>query len=172
MTPTVRLDPQNPVPELETYLLLLRVNYMFDLLNRYDLRKHDLTVPQFAILNHATVDGVTLSEISAQMLCDNSNLTGIVDRLVSKGYIERHPNPQDRRVSLIRLTPAGSEKLRSIRPRHHAQVSRRIRRVGHEHVNQLRDLLKALYDGLQTVDVDVDPEEIPVEDLEQRSAER
>lgn len=172
MTPTVRLDPHNPAPELETYLLLLRVNYMFDLLNRYDLRKHDLTVPQFAILNHATPDGVPLSEISAQMLCDNSNLTGIVDRLVSKGYIERQPNPQDRRVSLIRLTPAGSEKLRSIRPRHHAQVSSRIRRIGPEHVQQLRDLLKALYDGLQTPEADGDSAEALEEQLGQSSAER
>jgi DNA-binding MarR family transcriptional regulator len=159
MTPTVRLDPQNPLPELEAYLLLRRINYMFDLLNRYDLRKHDLTIPQFAILNHATADGVPLSEISAQMLCDNSNLTGIVDRLVSKGYIERQPNPQDRRVSLIRLTPAGAEKLRSIRPRHHMLVSRRMRRVGPEQVQQLRDLLQALYDGLQTSETEPDDDE-------------
>lgn len=171
MTPTVRLDPHNPAPELEAYLLLLRVNYMFDLLNRYDLRKHDLTVPQFAILNHATPDGVPLSEISAQMLCDNSNLTGIVDRLVSKGYIERQPNPQDRRVSLIRLTPAGSEKLRSIRPRHHAQVSRRIRRIGPEHVHQLRDLLKALYDGLQTPDSEAE-DDAGSEMLKEQSTDR
>lgn len=154
MTPTVRIDPQNPVLELEAYLLLRRVNYMFDLLNRYDLRKHDLTVPQFAILNHATPDGVPLSEISAQMLCDNSNLTGIIDRLVSKGFIERQPNPQDRRVSLISLTASGSEKLRSIRPRHHALVSRRMQQVGPEQMQQLRDLLKTLYDGLQAAEPD------------------
>jgi DNA-binding MarR family transcriptional regulator len=124
---------------------------MLEIFNRYDLRGEGLTVPQFAILNHATPDGVPLSEISARMLCDNSNLTGIVDRLISKGLVERRPDPQDRRVSLICLTQAGADKLRSIRPRHHASVTRRMHTLSQHEVQQLRDLLQTLYSGLETV---------------------
>lgn len=139
-----------PEPELEAYTLLKQINSILETYNRYDLRNEGLTVPQFAILNHATLDGVPLSEISAQMLCDNSNLTGIVDRLIAKGLVERRPDPQDRRVSLICLTHAGAEKLRRIKPRHHASVSRRMRALSEAEVQQLRDLLQALYHGLQT----------------------
>ncbi len=139
-------------PELEAYLLLKQVNSILDTYNRYDLRSENLTVPQFAILNHATPEGVPLSEISARMLCDNSNLTGIVDRLIAKGLVERRPDPQDRRVSLICLTLAGAEKLRNIRPRHHESVSRRMRALSAEEVQQLRDLLHTLYRGLQEGD--------------------
>lgn len=135
--------------ELEAYTLLRQVNSMMDTYNRYDLRSEDLTVPQFMILTYATVDGVPLSEISARMLCDNSNLTGIVDRLVSKGYVHRRPDPQDRRVSLICLTAAGADKLRRIRPRHHARVSRRMRSLSEVQVQELRDILQRLYAGLQ-----------------------
>jgi DNA-binding MarR family transcriptional regulator len=135
--------------EVEAYTLLRQVNSMMDTYNRFDLRSEDLTVPQFMILNYATVDGVPLSEISARMLCDNSNLTGIVDRLISKGFVRRRPDPQDRRVSLICLTPAGAEKLRRIKPRHHARVSRRMRSLSEGQVQELRDILRRLYDGLQ-----------------------
>jgi DNA-binding MarR family transcriptional regulator len=138
-------------PELEAYTLLKQVNSILEIFNRYDLRGEDLTVPQFAILNHATPDGVPLSEISTRMLCDNSNLTGIVDRLISKGLVERRPDPQDRRVSLICLTQAGADKLRSIRPRYHASVSRRMHTLSMREVQQLRDLLQTLYQGLEGV---------------------
>lgn len=137
-------------PEFEAYTLLRQVNSMMDTYNRYDLRSEDLTVPQFMILNYATPDGVPLSEISSRMLCDNSNLTGIVDRLISKGYVERRPDPQDRRVSLICLTTDGAEKLRRIKPRHHARVSRRMRTLSQGEVAQLRDLLETLFTGLRS----------------------
>jgi MarR family transcriptional regulator, 2-MHQ and catechol-resistance regulon repressor len=136
-------------PELEAYALLRQINSMMDTYNRYDLRSEDITVPQFMILNYATPEGVPLSEISVRMLCDNSNLTGIVDRLISKGYVERRPDPQDRRVSLICLTGAGAEKLRRIKPRHHARVSRRMRTLSHDQVYELRNLLQQLFEGLQ-----------------------
>lgn len=136
-------------PEIEAYTLLRQVNAMMDTYNRYELRSEDLTVPQFMILNYATTTGVPLSEISARMLCDNSNLTGIVDRLLSKGYVERRPDPQDRRVSLICLTAAGAEKLRHLQPRHHARVSRRMRSLSQPEVQQLRNLLSALFEGLK-----------------------
>jgi DNA-binding MarR family transcriptional regulator len=135
--------------ELEAYTLLRQVNSMMDTYNRYDLRNEDLTVPQFMILTYATSDGVPLSAISGRMLCDNSNLTGIVERLISKGYVERRPDPQDRRVSLICLSSAGAEKLRQIKPRHHARVSRRMRTLAPPEVAQLRNLLQTLFEGLQ-----------------------
>jgi hypothetical protein len=85
------------------------------------------------------------------MLCDNSNLTGIVDRLIAKKLVERRPDSQDRRVSLICLTPEGAEKLRNIQPRHHASVSRRMHRLSQEEMSQLRSLLHTLYQGLGDV---------------------
>ncbi|MCX7791186.1 MAG: MarR family transcriptional regulator [Chloroflexaceae bacterium] len=145
--------------ELEAYTLLRQVNSMMDIYNRYDLRSEDLTVPQFMILNYATPEGVPLSEISARMLCDNSNLTGIVDRLITKGYVQRRNDPQDRRVSLICLTPEGADKLRRIKPRHHARVSRRMRTLSETQVQELRDLLQQLFQGLRERTSEDDPPE-------------
>ncbi len=135
-------------PEVETYTLLRQVHSILETYNRYDLRGEDLTVPQFMILNYASRSGVPLSEISARMMCDNSNLTGIVDRLIAKGYVERRPDPNDRRVSLICLTEAGAEKLRNLRPRHHEKLRKRMRSLSEHEVYQLRELLKSLYSSL------------------------
>jgi DNA-binding MarR family transcriptional regulator len=151
MATTITLHPHTPEPELEAYSLLMQINSMLEIFNRYDLRGEGLTVPQFTILNHATPEGIPLSEISARMLCDNSNLTGIVDRLISKGLVERRPDPQDRRVSLICLTAAGAEKLRQIRPRHHASISQRMHGLSKHQVQQLRDLLYSLHESLENV---------------------
>jgi len=53
--------------------------------------------------------GETLSmrEIGESLYCDASYVTDLVDRLEERGLIERRPNPDDRRVTLIALTAEG-----------------------------------------------------------------
>ncbi len=144
-------------PELEAYMLIRQISTVLETYHRYDLRSSGLTAPQFAILNLSTPEGVPLTLISHRMQCDNSNLTGIVDRLIGKGLVTRQADPNDRRVTLICLTPAGTELLRSLRPRYHASVKRRMQVLSHTQVHQLHDLLQALYQGLQSSDSVVDP---------------
>lgn len=141
-------DPTEPA--LEAYELLQRINYTLDTYSRNALRGHGLTVPQFMILRYATPEGVPLNTISARMLCDSSNLTGIVDRLAAEGLVERLIDQNDRRVRLIRLTSKGAEKLRSIAPRHRATISSRIRALPADQVEQLRNILGELYTRLQS----------------------
>lgn len=50
---------------------------------------------------------VPMHAVCGILHCDASNVTGIVDRLVTAGYIERKESDQDRRVKAIRLTEAG-----------------------------------------------------------------
>jgi len=48
-----------------------------------------------------------MSALAEAMHCDNSNVTGIVDRMEAAGLAERRPGPRDRRVKTIVLTPKG-----------------------------------------------------------------
>ena len=41
--------------------------------------------------------------------CDASNVTGIVDRLETRGLVERTACPHDRRIRIVRLTPRGAK---------------------------------------------------------------
>jgi DNA-binding MarR family transcriptional regulator len=60
------------------------------------------------LLRHL-VPGATATMISlARVLrCDDSNVTGLVDKLEERGLIERRGDPNDRRVKLVVLTDAG-----------------------------------------------------------------
>lgn len=95
------------------YWLLLRVAFqakhgVIKLADTYGLTVVQLH--SLAILDPGA--GVPMNRLSSMLLCDASNVTGIVDRLLSAGYIVREENPDDRRVKMIALTPEG-EALRN-----------------------------------------------------------
>lgn len=48
-----------------------------------------------------------LSDLAQALHCDNSNVTGIADRLEASGLAERRPHPSDRRVKTLQLTEHG-----------------------------------------------------------------
>ena len=48
-----------------------------------------------------------MNELASLLHCDNSNVTGIVDRLEARGLVARRAHEQDRRVKQVVLTPEG-----------------------------------------------------------------
>ena len=71
-------------------------------------REFDLMPPQQMMLGLLD-EPRPMGELAHQMHCDNSNITGIVDRLSERGLVERRAAEGDRRVKLIALTDAGRE---------------------------------------------------------------
>jgi len=61
---------------------------------------------------------LSMGELADRLLCDASNVTGIVDRLEARGLVERQAEPGDRRVKRLVLTEAGSELWQA----HHDRV--------------------------------------------------
>lgn len=55
---------------------------------------------------------MSMRQLADTLSCDASNVTGLVDRLESRGLIRREPSASDRRVKVLLLTPAGV-RLRS-----------------------------------------------------------
>lgn len=52
-------------------------------------------------------DSMTMRQVSAVLETPLSSATRLVDALVENGFVERLPDPQDRRVVRITLAPAG-----------------------------------------------------------------
>jgi MarR family transcriptional regulator, organic hydroperoxide resistance regulator len=50
-----------------------------------------------------------MSELADALHCDNSNVTGIVDRLEDRGLVERRSATHDRRVKMLVVTKKGAE---------------------------------------------------------------
>src|SRR5947209_2363261 len=82
-----------------------------------------------------------MTELAALLACDNSNVTGLIDRLEARGLVARHPSSQDRRVKHVVLTAAG----RRLRQHLLARVGRPtpgFERLTAEQQRQLGDLLR------------------------------
>src|SRR4051794_27031850 len=58
-----------------------------------------------------------MSALAASLQCDNSNVTGIVDRMEAHGLVERRASERDRRVKAVALTPHGEAVREEVRRR-------------------------------------------------------
>jgi DNA-binding MarR family transcriptional regulator len=56
---------------------------------------------------------IPMGQLAETLACDASNVTGLVDRLESRGLVRRRPSAGDRRVKVLVLTPTGS-RLRGL----------------------------------------------------------
>lgn len=56
---------------------------------------------------------IAMGRLAQTLACDKSNVTGLVDRLESRGLVRRRPSTGDRRVKVLVLTPTGS-RLRAM----------------------------------------------------------
>lgn len=70
----------------------------------------DLTLPQAHLLRQlSAATPIKMNGLADALDCDASNITGLVDKLETRGLIERRSERGDRRVKLITLTPAGAK---------------------------------------------------------------
>jgi DNA-binding MarR family transcriptional regulator len=136
-------------PQIEAYRRFLKLYRRFQELNREEFRPYDLSTPQYAILFHASAEGVPLSQICNQMIADNSNLTRLVDRLEARGLVRRAADPRDRRVTLVQLTPEGQALIDELRPRHRAYVEQRMSHLSLEQLEAFSAAMQTLYDALE-----------------------
>ena len=65
-----------------------------------------------------------MSELAGALRCDNSNVTGIADRLEARGLVERRLCPGDGRARNAWLTDAGLGLLRAAQATHFGGVQR------------------------------------------------
>jgi DNA-binding MarR family transcriptional regulator len=86
-------------------------------------------------------EAMPMSRLATAMQCDNSNVTGIVDRLEAAGLAERRPGPHDRRVKTVALTPRG-EEIRAEVQRRGGQPPPPLEGLSEEDAVALRDILR------------------------------
>ena len=80
----------------------------------------DLSLSKTELLTLLQVDRngeIIMSQIADYINIPMSTATGMVERLVKKGYIERIRNDSDRRIVAIRLTEAGRALAEDIKTR-------------------------------------------------------
>ena len=75
--------------------------------------RHQLDGWEFDVLSALRRAGtpyeLSPGQLVTETLVTSGTMTNRVDRLAARGYVERHPDPSDRRGVLVRLTPTGMD---------------------------------------------------------------
>lgn len=110
---------------LRLWLKLLKATRLVEADLRERMRaQHATTLPRFDVMAalRRAPDGLRMTELSSELKVSNGNVTGIVDRLVSEGMIERTPVENDRRVMVVGLTAAGRREFDALAEAHESWV--------------------------------------------------
>jgi MarR family transcriptional regulator, organic hydroperoxide resistance regulator len=121
---------------------------MFELLHLSKQRfmaiasEFELSPPQVMALRQLDPDEPKpMSELAIALRCDNSNVTGIVDRLEDRGLVERQPAAHDRRVKMLSITSRGVEVRAGLSARL-AEPPEPLASLSPEDQRALRDIMR------------------------------
>lgn len=108
-----------PTDFLPTVQALVQCFQAFEACSGAHIRALELTPPQFDIIaTLGNTPGMTATELGDKTLITKGTLTGVVDRLVHRGWVERAAHASDRRCQIIRLTGAGEALFARVFPAH------------------------------------------------------
>ncbi len=95
---------------------------------------------------------MTVSELAGRLEITKQGAAQIIDDMERRGYVERQPDPADRRARLVRLSERGQRALANAR-RFHQDYQRRLAQArGAAAVGTLRSLLAEIAGPEQGVD--------------------
>ena len=136
--------PEDHADELRLWLRLLTCSTLIEGEVRGRLRaRFDVTLPRFDLMAQLdkAPDGMTLSDVSKRMMVSNGNVTGLVERLVVSGHLDRRTSLTDRRVQMIRLTKLGRAEFRKMAAEHESWIADMFAELSPKDVRELMRLL-------------------------------
>lgn len=114
-----------------------------------------LTLPQyFTLVAINQAEECTMSVLAARTYHSFGTMTGLVDRLVRLGFVERRSRPTDRRVVLVQLTPQGTEMLAYIENQRATQLNVVLESLGELQAHHLVRLLTQYVNAANLTDTD------------------
>lgn len=102
--------PKSKNPSCEAWQLLVRFSFTQRSTLPALAAELELSPAQCHLLNLIDPERpMPMGELAGALSCDASNVTGLVDRLESRGLLQRSPSEADRRVKVLSLTPLGKK---------------------------------------------------------------
>lgn len=122
----------------------------FDNYSAPHIKSMHLTPPQFDVI--ATLGNqppMTCKTLGDKTLITKGTLTGILDRLESKGMIERKANEDDARSQKIALTAAGQAIFEHTFPTHMQHLEKAFKQLSPQQMVDLTSSLKQLRESIE-----------------------
>jgi DNA-binding MarR family transcriptional regulator len=110
---------------------------------------YGMTLAQYDVLmTLCHGEGITQQELAERLLVTKANIVGLIDRVSAAGWVERRPDPDDRRVNRLYLTSAGRELACEAQPGHYALVNKIFGTLSEAELRQLHGLIGRLDSAL------------------------
>jgi DNA-binding MarR family transcriptional regulator len=136
--------PADHEAELRLWLRLLTCTTLIEGEVRRRLRdEFDVTLPRFDLMAQLdkAPNGMTLGELSQRMMVSNGNVTGLAERLVEQGLLDRRASPNDRRAQIVSLTAEGRRTFRAMARTHEDWIAQIFSGLHAAEIDQLMALL-------------------------------
>lgn len=88
-----------------------------------------------------------LRDVTANMLISQPSVSRLVDRMVSRGLIQKCPDPEDGRGALIRATEDGARAFRAVATVHGRSIAQRMSKLDDDELRTLHALTEKLRGG-------------------------
>ncbi len=141
-----RADAGDPTA-LRLWLRLLACSNLVEAPLRTRLREQfGGSLPRFDLMAQLEREpaGMKMRELSQRLMVTGGNVTGLTDRLVAEGLVQRQEDPNDRRATTVALTPEGRRQFRTMARAHESWVHELFAGLSPEQQAQLYELLGAL----------------------------
>ncbi|UAK30479.1 MarR family transcriptional regulator [Nocardia asteroides] len=93
------------------------------------------------VLRSLAENARTASQLAEGLGISAQGAAKVVDEMVRRGYVERRPDPADKRAKLLHLSARGRDLLAAVREFHAAYERELIARVGGDQVATVRAVL-------------------------------
>jgi DNA-binding MarR family transcriptional regulator len=112
------------------------------------------TVPQLRLMYLLLQgNGISAGQIAERLGVKPASVTGLTDRLVCRGLIEREHDRDDHRVVHVTLTPEGRRAVEEFEAAASAYLARVFERMGEDAVRNLVASLEAFRAAADSVDI-------------------
>jgi len=137
---------------------LRRISRAIELHSKQLKATHRLTAPQLICLRELRkVAHTTPSELARAVSLSQATITGILDRLEARGFIQRARNPRDKRRVIVELTEDGRAAVDAAPlPLHHSFATR-LGKLSEEEQAQIENVLARIVRMMEAEDIDAAP---------------
>lgn len=130
-----------------------RLDSIFTRISRMSRRRmpdDTLTFGQFAVLRMLFNQGpMAMGTIAENLGISLAGATGIIDRLVGQGVVERTRSREDRRVVWVDLSDEGRQRMQRLQQERHQQMKDLLQPLAAGEIETLVGLLERVAEGAE-----------------------
>ncbi|MBS7351229.1 MAG: winged helix-turn-helix transcriptional regulator [Comamonas sp.] len=155
--PSIAANDANPIPNeppadfafIDDYLsaLLSQASALIAAQFHTQVQAAGFSVTEWRVLaTLASRNGMSTGGLAQIALSKQPTVTRLLDRMEARGYVQRYPHSSDRRITMVRITAAGSAiatRLMACAKAHEQQV---LQPLGSEQTQALKATLRSIID--------------------------